>query len=259
MSDAGHPSRGGPSGGTGLDRAHPDVAAWVLGALEPAEAAEFAAHLETCGDCREAVRELQPTMGRLAMAAPAVDLPPGLQARTLAAVAQAAVDDAQGRAGEPAQGPGRTRGGRRRWLAAAAAAVVLGGVAGGLALRARQEGPSVTIVMRAPGHGTASGRAVGHDTPAGWSVALSVTGLPPLPEGQHYECWYAGPDNAPGHPNAVSAGSFEVGPDGAAADVQMWTVVDLKHAEGTTMLVTREPDADPALTGPVVLSGAVPA
>jgi hypothetical protein len=55
----------------------------------------------------------------------------------------------------------------------------------------------------------------------------------------------------------VSAGSFEVGQDGTATNVHMWTVVDLKQQKGTRMIVTREPDNDPARTGQIVLTGPV--
>ena len=87
---------------------------------------------------------------------------------------------------------------------------------------------------------------------------FSGEAVPPIPEGQgHYECWYVAPSDAPGHPDAVSAGSFEVGQDGTATNVHMWTVVDLKQQKGTRMVVTREPDNDPARTGPIVLTGPV--
>jgi hypothetical protein len=91
-------------------------------------------------------------------------------------------------------------------------------------------------------------------------VQLAVSGLPPIPEGQgHYECWYVAPDDSPDHPDKVSAGSFEVKPDGTASGLRMWTVVSLKDQPGVRMLVTREPDNNPALTGPTVLSGPVQA
>jgi anti-sigma-K factor RskA len=237
-------SEPGPGDRLGLDDAHPDVAGWVLGALDPDDAEQFAEHLDTCPACKEAVRAFQPVRGLLEVAAPPVEPPPGLRARTLRAVELAAARDVR-----------RRRVGR--WLAAAAAVVVL--LAGaGIGALLRTSAPAVSIALTAPAGGSGGGRAVGHDTPAGWSVQLSVHGLPPIPEGQgHYECWYVLPDDGPGHPDKVSAGSFEVAPDGSATDVQMWTVVDLKNEPGTRMVVTKEPDDDPALTGPVVLSGPV--
>ncbi|MFH8250475.1 zf-HC2 domain-containing protein [Microbacterium sp. B2969] len=48
---------------------HPRFAQWdaayVLGALSPAERREFEAHLEMCPDCRHAIAQLAPTVGLL--------------------------------------------------------------------------------------------------------------------------------------------------------------------------------------------------
>ena len=70
--------------------AHPEAAGWVLGTLDQDDAEWFAGHLPSCPDCRAAVAEFGPTARLLVTAAPAGLPPPGLQARTLAGVAQAA-------------------------------------------------------------------------------------------------------------------------------------------------------------------------
>ncbi len=232
----------------GPGSAHPDVAGWVLGALDPQDAEEFAVHLRSCTACQQAEQELRDVPRLLDAAAPPVDLPPGLQARTLRAVELAAVQDAH-----------RTRRQRRtRWVAAAAAVVVFGGGGVTWAIRGRAPAqPTMTITMAAPGGGPATGSAVGHKTVNGWAVDLTVTGLPQIPSGQgHYECWYVAADDSPTDPDALSAGSFEVTADGRATEVRMWTVVKLM-APGLTMLVTHEPDNDPRRTGRVVLTGKV--
>jgi hypothetical protein len=73
---------------------HPDVAAWVLGALDPDEAERFAEHLRSCDDCQAAVGELEPVaeMLRAVDTADTADVkaPASLQARTLARVRYAA-------------------------------------------------------------------------------------------------------------------------------------------------------------------------
>lgn len=70
--------------------AHPEAAGWVLGTLDPEDAEWLAGHLPSCPDCRAAVAEFGPTARLLLTAAPDDLAPPGLRARTLARVAQAA-------------------------------------------------------------------------------------------------------------------------------------------------------------------------
>jgi anti-sigma-K factor RskA len=235
-----------PGNGVGLDDAHPDVGGWVLGSLDPEDAEQFAEHLDTCAACKEAVRTFQPVRGLLEIATPSVEVPPGLRARTLRTVELAAARDLR-----------RRRAGR--WLAAAAAVAVLAAASVGILIRTTSPSPrTVSIALTAPDGSGATGHAAGHDTPGGWSVTMSVRGLTPIPDGHgHYECWYVAPDDSPGHPDRISAGSFEVGPGGSATDVRMWTVLDLKNEPDIRMIVTREPDNNPAATGPVVLSGRV--
>jgi hypothetical protein len=75
---------------------HPDVAGWVLAALDPDEAERFAEHLRSCDDCQAAVGELEPVAQMLRSAAvdtadtAEVTLPASLQERTLARVRHAA-------------------------------------------------------------------------------------------------------------------------------------------------------------------------
>ncbi len=246
---------------------HADAAAWVLGALDPQEAERFAAHLETCEACRKEVRELRPARALLGVAAPPVELPPGLEERTLRAVREAAAEQPVHRsvaqAGDaPVVGLAERRGRPRRpltWLVAAAAAVLIAAGGGIWALR-QSAPPTVTIALQAPNGGPARGEAVGENTDNGWSVRLTVSGLSPVPDGEgHYECWYVGTDDTVSHPDAVSAGSFEIPPGGTSADVRMWTVWDLQQNPGSRMVITLEPDNNPARTGPAVLTGLLPA
>ena len=96
-----------------------------------------------------------------------------------------------------------------------------------------------TIALH-PQHGsTASGQAVAHQTGDGWSIALTLHGMPKLRTGQFYECWYAGPDNRPAHPDLITAGTFTVGPAGSAA-VQMWSEAD-PRASPSMQITTEQP------------------
>jgi anti-sigma-K factor RskA len=63
-----------------------DAVGWVLGALSPADAERFAAHLQTCADCRAEVARLTQAAERLAEAAPLLTPPPELRQRLMAAV-----------------------------------------------------------------------------------------------------------------------------------------------------------------------------
>jgi anti-sigma factor RsiW len=74
---------------------HPDAAGWALGALDPDDAAAFETHLHDCAGCQATVAEFEEMALALKSAAPAVEPPPDLESRTLAAV-QLAVMEAKG-------------------------------------------------------------------------------------------------------------------------------------------------------------------
>ena len=224
---------------------HPDVAGWVLGVLDPDDGERFEAHLPSCQECQQAVAELGPAAQMLKTAMPAIEVttaaepPPDLQARTLARVERAARKTMW-----------------RRWnvrmLAAAAVAVIA--VVTGIALSLAQSTPALAfdIPLHAQYGGPASGEAVAHHTANGWSIQLTVRHLRPLPSDSFYECWYAGKDNRPGHPDLITAGTFTVGPSGSAT-MQMWSAADPRGFP--IMQITAEQAGDAAQHGQVILSG----
>ena len=65
---------------------NPEVAAWILGALDPDDAAAFEEHLRSCKQCQLEAAELAPAARSLHFAAPAADPPPDLLYKVLAAV-----------------------------------------------------------------------------------------------------------------------------------------------------------------------------
>jgi hypothetical protein len=81
---------------------HAEVAGWVLGVLDPDDARDFEAHLLGCDQCQAAVAEFEPVAHGLKQAAPAVEPPADLAAKTLAAVQHAIL---AGRPAEPAWAP----------------------------------------------------------------------------------------------------------------------------------------------------------
>jgi hypothetical protein len=68
------------------DLAHPEAADWVLGTMGPAQAEDFPRHLTDCLHCRAAVAEFGELGQMLQHLPPAAELPPGLEARTIASV-----------------------------------------------------------------------------------------------------------------------------------------------------------------------------
>jgi anti-sigma-K factor RskA len=65
---------------------HPDAAGWALGALDPDDKATFETHLQDCGECQATVAEFAGMSRALKSMAPAVEPPPDLGSKTLAAV-----------------------------------------------------------------------------------------------------------------------------------------------------------------------------
>ncbi|HVO54054.1 MAG TPA: anti-sigma factor [Solirubrobacterales bacterium] len=112
-----------------------DVAAYLLGVLEPGRATELERHAETCERCRQAMRWLAPAVDALPETAPRREPPPALRERLLAEVR---ADAAAAQGGEADAGPleqitGWLRGAGpgRRWRPLAAGfAVVLVLIAG---------------------------------------------------------------------------------------------------------------------------------
>jgi hypothetical protein len=234
------------------DLAHPEVAGWMLGKLDPAEAEDFRAHLASCPHCQAAVADLAPVGRALNQLPPAAEPPPGLEARTIASVqAAAAAPERTGRAPSRIRWP---RWNARLLAAAGAAAVAIVAVAvvlsqGGTPARSRV---AAVIALRSPSGGPATGRAVVTHQAGGWSIRLSVRGLRPLGPGRFYECWYAGPGNRPGHHELITAGTFTVGQDGhgsftmsSAADPRIFS----------TMQITAEHPGDARQRGQIILTG----
>jgi hypothetical protein len=171
-----------------------DVAAYALGALEPAEVEVFRRHLEGCVVCRDELIAFQRIVDVLPLSAPQYSSPPGLRDRVLRAVADEA---------GPAAVPASRRPERRRFrfraptlafggaLALAVAAVVVV-----LSLSSSQSSSRV-IDAQVSGDGTASLRVgKGH-------AELVVHRLPSPPAGKIYEVWLQRGNGAPAPTSAL--------------------------------------------------------
>ena len=218
---------------------HLDLAAWVMGELDAAEAHAFEAHLLGCERCRRDAAELERLPQLLERAAPPFDVPPELEARVLGAL----VDGERPR-------PHRRRTPLRLGAAlgaslAAAAALAIAVLGGGgdpdaqrLALRStRGEAVDVAATVRV--------------IPVGREVTLEIRRLrDPRPDGL-YELWFVAPGDTRRRPDRVSAGTFH--PDAAGrGTVRLLAAADPKRFP--ELSVTLEPaDGNPRRTGPEVL------
>lgn len=222
---------------------HPDLGGYVLGALEPAERADFEEHLAGCERCQAEVAELRGLPELLEQAAPPAEVPPWLRERTFAAVERAA---AQQR---------RRRRLRLALTAVAACLVLVVAFVGGYTLSRvgpfADRGRVIEFALAAPDGGPARATAKVRQVGDGLAITMEVSGLAPNPPGSVYECWYVGPGDSLARPNRVSAGTFTVGADGRAS-LRMHSAADLQRYPA--MGVTLERDrGNPARTGDKVL------
>lgn len=228
---------------------HPDLAGYVLQALEPDASQAFAVHLRDCRVCAEEVAELEHLPALLAEAAPSVEVPADLEARTFARIEAEA--DRGTTAGGAARGPHNRRvgGSLQRMLAVAAGFLLLAGAVALVAdlLSGAGGGGGTTIQLISTRGTRAKGEAKVRTTPEGRAVELTVQGLPRAAAGFYYECWFVGDGDTLAKPNRVSAGTFNV-PDTGRHTVEMTSAASAKRFP--KMGVTVEPDdGNPQRTG----------
>jgi Anti-sigma-K factor rskA, C-terminal/Putative zinc-finger len=182
------------------------IAAFVLGALPPAEVTPLRAHLAGCEECDRYHDEMMALPPLLDMAGGvdglAIEAPAGLEDRSARQIA--------------AEGASRKRPRRlRRPLLAGAGGLALGAAAtlgivfalGGFSGTASADAVDLAGTPSAPSAwGTADLKAGPHGT----TIRLDADGLPPSKPGYHYEVWLT--DGRHG----ISAGTFRVGADGKA-------------------------------------------
>ncbi len=184
-----------------------DAAAYVLGALDPAEAEAFERHLERCAICRDEITALAQVVNALPMAAPQHRASARLRRRVLDALREDTRSVAPARL---RRWPviGAHGGGRRGVVLAGACAAIALMVLAGLDF-SNSAGVRVIQARVAGASGSASVRL------SGGRGELIVRRLSPPPPGDIYELWLKRP-NRPPAPTSVlfsvtSGGEGEIG------------------------------------------------
>lgn len=180
--------------------------------------------------------------------APAVEPPPELRRRALAAISA----DASTRTRRHNPSAWRRRMPRLAGVGALAVAVIV------LVLVIVPGNTSVDpaayelrATLSAPGDPRLTARADVTKTGIGRVIEFNTTQLPILPKGEYYELWFVGARDSPGKPNRISAGTFHPDRDGRSR-VTFAAAVD--PAEYPVLSITAEPgDGDPSPTRPDIL------
>lgn len=174
-----------------------DAAAYLLGALDSAEAEAFRRHLDTCAVCRDEVEALTGVVHALPMAAPQYPAPKRLRRRLMKAIRQEA------KAGGRRTSSGWPLATLRIGLASLAAVVA---VVVAIELSTTGRGPRVIQARVAGIVGTAELRV------SGGHGELVVRHLAAPPQRHVYEVWFKAPDRPPVPASVL----FSVGPGGRA-------------------------------------------
>ena len=160
------------------ERLREDISAWVIGALEPKEAAALEEHMRTCEPCARHARWLQPATGALLESVEPMKPPPALRERVMSEVRA----DAARR--EPAES--RSRGSVWDFLlrpatAVAVVAILVAGI-GGYVLA----GDNSDKVSPPPEPGSLIRATLEREGDTG---TLELTGLRQLEGGHVYQAW----------------------------------------------------------------------
>jgi anti-sigma-K factor RskA len=165
------------------DRRRDDIAAYLLGALEPGEAAELERHIAGCPECEQELQRLRPAVQVLPETVESVEAPAALRGRLMEQVrSEAAGPQADAPA---ARQPSRWRFGLRPVAGLAALALVVAAI-GGYAISDSGSGggPKTTTVV--------SGRSPGVTAEMvreGETGTLRLANLHQLPAGKVLQAW----------------------------------------------------------------------
>jgi anti-sigma factor RsiW len=230
-----------------------DVAAYALGALDPAEADTLQRHLTSCAICAEELRAYAGVVDDLATAVPRIEAPASLRRRVLRAVEEDSRSSAPSPALAGPSSPLRSGRARRRdavvrsrtWLRGPTLALASGI---GFALAA-----IIVVIIAVPGR--PNGRTVRAATTLGGSAALHIAPdhtelvvhhVAAPPRGRIYEVWLQYGKGRP-HPDAL----FGVDSRGSASVTVTGSIYGVSHLMVTTEPAprgTRTPTTPPVIT-----------
>jgi anti-sigma-K factor RskA len=224
----------------GHERRRDELAAYLLGALEPGEAAELERHLAGCEECRTELEWLRPAVQLLPESAPRVEAPPELRGRLMEQVRSEAES-------APAPRPAR------RWsigswglrpLAGLAALVLVVAAVAAYAIGGGDSGSGNTTTV-VKGHSPGVVAEVVRD---GGSGTLHLTNLHQLPSDKVLQAWVERDGRV------VSAKTlFVPNQDGTASA----TIDDMEGVK--TVMVTAEPRGGSVQpTSPPIVSVSMP-
>jgi len=205
-------------------------AAYLLGALDDPERAEFESHLADCDRCRAELRWLQPAIDVLPASVDQFEPPPALRDKILGAIEGDTIQPAAPRDRSSARKPFLSRLTSRAALTGLATVVALAvGIAGGYALGGDSD--QAATVATVPVEPTApairaAADIVRHDDT--WT--LDVSHMPELRPGDVYQVWMRSGEQL--QPSVL----FVLSRDGKAK-----IVLPKQTGDADEMLVTREP------------------
>jgi anti-sigma-K factor RskA len=164
------------------DRRRDDIAAYLLGALEPGEAAELERHVAGCAECEEELQRLRPAVQVLPETVERLEAPAALRGRLMEQVRSEAAGSQD--ASRPSPAP-RWRFGLRPLAGLAALALIVAAI-GGYAIRdgGSGDGPRTTTVVTGHPPGVTM-----EMVRQGETGTLRLANLHQLPSGKVLQAW----------------------------------------------------------------------
>jgi anti-sigma-K factor RskA len=205
------------------DRRRDDIAAYLLGALEPGEAAELERHVAGCAECEEELQRLRPAVQVLPETVERVEAPAALRGRLMEQVRSEAAGPQAAPAARPAP---RWRFGLRPLAGLAVLALIVAAI-GGYAIRDSGSGGGAKTTTVHTGH---SPGVTAEMVREGETGTLRLANLHQLPAGKVLQAWVQR-----GKQVVSAKALFAPNSDGTAT-----ATIDNMHGVNTVM-VTAEP------------------